>query len=245
MSGWHESFIYVWNVKTHSIVARLTDNIDSFTGVAFTPDSKILASASGEFIGGEQSIVLWNVDTFSIIGRLKGDPDWAFSSLAISPNCKSLAAGGAAGVTLWSLDTLQSIKHLYSETLDIQPDFLSLAFSPDGNTLAAGGDDNNITLWDLSTETSSEDIFSQIILTGHTSGVLAVAFSPDGKTLASGSEDQNIILWDTSNKYPVCKLLKGSHGRGLIGTLSNDTTLYAIGNIEKKIFVYVILPLGR
>ncbi|GAC1565883.1 MAG: hypothetical protein NVS2B2_37560 [Ktedonobacteraceae bacterium] len=65
----------------------------------------------------------------------------------------------------------------------------SVAFSPDGQTLASSSWGDSINLWNLST--------GQVLrtLTGHSSGVTSVAFSPDGQTLASGSQDSTIKLW--------------------------------------------------
>ena len=58
---------------------------------------------------------------------------------------------------------------------------ISLAFSPDGQTLALGNSGGTIQLWDL----SSAKV--RATLTGHTSPVWSVAYSPDGQALASGS----------------------------------------------------------
>src|SRR5947209_5603369 len=66
----------------------------------------------------------------------------------------------------------------------------SVAFSPDGKTLASGRWDHTIKLWDA--KTGKE----RATLKGHTSDVYSVAFSPDGKTLASASTDKTIKLWD-------------------------------------------------
>ncbi|MFE2330127.1 trypsin-like peptidase domain-containing protein [Streptomyces sp. NPDC059385] len=66
----------------------------------------------------------------------------------------------------------------------------TVAFAPDGATLATGSEDGTARLWDVRSGTS------RISITGHTKGVSSVAFSPDGATLATGSDDGTARLWD-------------------------------------------------
>ncbi|MGK7902519.1 MAG: WD40 repeat domain-containing protein [Hormoscilla sp.] len=66
---------------------------------------------------------------------------------------------------------------------------LSVAISPDGQTIASGSSDNNIKIWQLLTGSLL------LTLTGHADAVLAVAFSPDGLYLASGSKDKTVNIW--------------------------------------------------
>src|SRR6202043_703220 len=72
----------------------------------------------------------------------------------------------------------------------------ALAYSPNGEMLASGSDDNTIKLWDVATEKE------KATLKGHSEGVFSVAFSPDGTTLASVGQ-QEIKLWNVATGKEV------------------------------------------
>ena len=104
----------------------------------------------------------------------------------------------------------------------------SVAFSPDGKTLASASWDKTIKLWDVA---SGKEVRS---LRGHEHNVRSVAFSPDGKTLASGSADKTIKLWDAASGKEV-RSLRGHESYVYSVAFSPDGKTLASGSDDKTI----------
>jgi WD40 repeat protein len=112
----------------------------------------------------------------------------SMSSAAFSRDGRFLALGSSNTVQVWDQAAARQLFTLRGHHGWVW----TVAFSPDGNTLASASMDNTVKLWDL---TGGQE---RATLEGHTAKVWDVAFSPDGRTLVTASDDQSIRLWDVA-----------------------------------------------
>jgi WD40 repeat protein len=88
----------------------------------------------------------------------------------------------------------------------------SVAFAPDGRTLAsgAGGEDGKVILWDVSDRSQPVQLGEP--LTGPGGFVNSMAFAPDGRTLATGGGGGTVVLWDVSERHQPNRLAEPLSG---------------------------------
>ena len=105
----------------------------------------------------------------------------------------------------------------------------SVAFSPDGATLASGSLDGRTILWDVESRGP--------IATLHDDGVHSVSFSPDGALLASGSRDGRVTLWNVETREQVASLRGHTDGVHSV-SFSPDGALLASGSRDGRIILW-------
>ncbi|HLO83496.1 MAG TPA: serine/threonine-protein kinase [Nostocaceae cyanobacterium] len=222
--------IKLWQISSLKEICTLTGHNHFIKSLAFSPDGQLLASGSWD-----KTIKIWDVKTGQEISTLTGH-QLKIHAIAFSPQGNILASGSSdRTIRLWSLQNFTNPElknhpgHKLLGTLAGHTwAVLAVAFSPDGQILATGSDDNTIKLWEVNT--------GQLIstLVGHSWSVVALAFTPDGETLISASWDQTIKLWRVSTKAEIATLC--GHGDSVNTIAVNPVDqLIASGSRDKTI----------
>jgi len=130
-------------------------------------------------------------------------------------------------IRLWRRDNDGKARCIHS--LQIRSCINSLAFSPDGSTLAAALDSGWIELFDMTTGKNCGALEGQT-----TSEVWTCAFSPDGKWLVSGALDRAVRVWDVTNRE--CQFALRGHDEWVNGvTVAKDGSLLVSGSGDKTV----------
>ena len=143
--------------------------------------------------------------------------------IAYSPDGRHLAVASGIGIWIYDASTGNEIDLLTGHTGSVN----SVAFSPNGQTLATGSRDDTIRLWDVRTGNEID------LLTGHTNTVFSVAFSPNGQTLATGSW-REIRLWDVSTGNEIRTITGHTSSVSSVAFSPNGQTL-ASGSSDNTI----------
>jgi WD40 repeat protein len=133
---------------------------------------------------------------------------WA-DSLAWSPDSTLLAV---AGRYMAIYDVASG-----NQLLRYDDPVSALAWSPDGSLLAAGVDDGEIIIWDVSRIVEEAELIPRQRLVGHSEAVRDLTWSPDSLLLASiiGGDEDPVIVWDVSAGQSVWRYKDAFLGYGL------------------------------
>ena len=152
------------------------------------------------------------------------------TSLAFSPNGKSVVACSQAGLHIYDFPTLNLQRMIEVEAHNIH----ALAFSPDGDQLAVGG--GNPATEGIIEIFSWPQGKSLRMLRAHHDSVTAVAWR-DASSLVSASLDRRIMLWDLHTESPIQQLEGHSRGVSSLCFLKDKETLVSTG-VDQSVRVW-------
>jgi WD40 repeat protein len=215
--------------------------------VAFSPQFGQGQGAVGWLLasGGNDAMArFWDVSSGENTGQMVGGT-FAVASIVFLPDGDLLAVTNGDRIRL-----REAGSERIAGTFASDAPLYSLAVSPDGTRLAAGGSDNLVRLYDVeSAYRSGQEVYPDpVVLQGHAAPpdtyralIWQVAFSPDGALLASVGGDGGLRLWDVAAAAPLAAL--PAHRLGATGAVfSPDGTMIATGGLDGVVRIWSANP---
>jgi WD40 repeat protein len=187
-----DKMITLWDPSNGNLIASLPAGI-ALSSIAFSPDGRLVAAG-----GSYSEIGIWDIATHQRLKTINAGYE-SVSSLAFSSDSRTLASGAVLSirqdngiprtVRLWNVETGEELSEFAS--LIQERSAYSLALSPDGKTLAIGGDSDVISLIDVT------EARERLVLRGHSAAINSIAFDPNGKFLLVAGNVSAIKKWGT------------------------------------------------
>ncbi|GAA3626681.1 hypothetical protein GCM10022419_135160 [Nonomuraea rosea] len=234
--------IRLWDVAVHAQIAPpFIDPLGEVRHVAFSPDGRVLAALStsvGEKYENGDRIRLLDAVTHEQSGASLVSPAERVTSLALSPDGRILATGGAPDsersgtVRLWDMASRTEIA-----ALDGPRGYLgAVGYSPDGKVIAGlfnqGEAENGpaeVWLWNTATGNRAGQP-----LRDPKNSQTALAFSPDSRSLAISSPYGGVQLWDVATGSKISDPLV-STGGALSAVFAPDGHTLAVVGVSGEV----------
>jgi WD40 repeat protein len=211
--------VTLWNLTNpvHPVGQPLTGWGGPVISVVFSPNGHTLVTG-----GRDGTVIVWDITDPGAPHNLGKPQASGNGSAAFSPNGTTLATGSNDGTaTLWDLtnpaqprpfvrlppSSNGSVNSVNSVDL-----VNSVAFSPDGTTLASSSADGTVTLWDLTNPAEFHRLPQPLTSQGG-----AAVFSAEGNTLATTSFDGSATLWDLTSPTQPTPLAQPLPSQGRMG----------------------------
>ncbi len=227
-SGYHE--ITFWKAGDGALDRRLGGLAERTYDIAYSPDGKWLATASGD--PGIYGIArLWIAEPGGggkPVRDLVETQDVVFA-VAFSPDSKKVATAGAdRTIRVFAVDTGKMLTQIEDHADWI----FGIAFSPDGKRLASASRDKTSKVFDL------EKKESLVTFPAHAQPVYTVSFQPDGKGIATGGEDNRVRIWSPDGEGKPIRELGGFGGAVFKLRYSPNGQNLLVAGADKAVAVY-------
>ncbi len=220
----------------------LKANQEKTVSVAISPDGQTFAITDDH----DLAVRIRDAHTRKLRKQIIGYKEFFYwDRISLSPDGKTLATLRAVNpIRVWDVTTGNLKKTLtgYKVSQRRNPHYNlvryadhsvvdSVAFSPDGKTLANGGRDGKIHLWNIDSGKLKKTLLE------HQGFINGLAFSPDGKFLASGSEDGLILMWNLETGTHEVFLAERMGSISCV-SFNRDGSMLAGGNTDGNIHLF-------
>jgi WD40 repeat protein len=220
------------DLKNGRVRQSLDGKCAPYYAVAFSPDGKTLAAGGCAPDGRGGLLELWDLKSGKVKTADFSDPVY---SLAFPREVEDRLAVGTGS---------ENVRMIYPSTAKVeyslgQPDTIrAMAFSPDGQRLAASSD-NQIHVWEWG---SSHEV---AVLRGSSSRVTTIQFSRDGKRLLAANLDGTARLWDARSYKGLQTFAPGTYKRGMgVALLTPDGKSVVTAGDDGQIRVWDLYAAG-
>jgi len=152
------------------------------------------------------------------------------TTVAFSPDGQYLACGFDKIVRIWDMRARKA-RLLLGHEAGVN----SLAYHPDGKSLATASEDGLVILWDMATDKVVRRIRA------HRDAVYSVQFSRDGRRLATASRDGTVKCWDARAGLLLCLLRAHQKGAKAVAFHPDGTKLASAG-ADGSVKIWAVPP---
>ena len=229
-------------IKPYKLKQTLTGHKRAISGLKFSGDGELLATASAD-----KTARLWSTADGSSLHNFRGH-DHGISDLAFSSDARFLAtASDDKTVRIWDVAAASPVKTLTGHTNYV----FCVNYNPQGNMIVSGSFDETVRVWDVKTGKCLK------VLPAHSDPVTAVSFNRDGTLIVSSSYDGLCRIWDASTGHcmkaliddenpPVSFVKFAPNGKFiLVGTLDNTLVSFLSVSIWHKVGIYMKVSIPK
>jgi WD40 repeat protein len=199
------SVVHIWDATNGALLAELHNHAGDFPALAFSSGGWLATT------GGDEARV-FDVRTWKQVVVIPGP----IHSLAFDTHSRLVTGSATGDVALWMIPSGARLRHLrpFGEPVD------AVAFSPNGQFVAAGSHDGAMQVW----QASSGALRSQ--LNPRHSKILAVEFDLASTLLLAANADGTVVIADVAQGLPVA-ILEGP--RSVVRVAHFDTSSHVVG----------------